>query len=507
MPPIYIFAFFPYLRTGKPVRYNGIVFKKSDDIADMPEDAKQHFEILKSLFFLKDNYLLKNTTYALHVFMDAREDQQYFSNLREFQTIIAYLYSAPRGQYNDLFLKSEHASLYWFVPKDIFPSLVQESWETEVEQVSATPYPQPNSYDQVPGYDVYRDGQFITWATQGTRIYPPIASIAVNRSQDLAADLERSSHRSRPIIQYFNDPSRKRTARDRQLLRAIEWYNKANEGERDEQQSVLNLAIAFEALLNLQSEVHNKTQRFVESIGLLLGKIPRLVSWASQFYDARSDIVHEGSTERLHFIAADDLTKINASMLNQIRYKPLTAYGRQIFQLCLNTIITGAQLADDIRLSSQLTTNAERIARICKTLNDSEGSSVDRIMATYEDIEDLAEYQHQSEAGLTSKALIGVAKLMASQYLATNPEDSANLLAQINNLATATSDHSQLGAVKMLIDIFNAPPQLTQSASSYSYPSTRYIMASLLKVVWHYTFMDYYSLEREERERTSIKPV
>ena len=64
-PPIYAFAFFPYLRTSADIRYREITLKNSDDETGIPEQARQDFALLKNLFFLRDNYRLRHTTYAL----------------------------------------------------------------------------------------------------------------------------------------------------------------------------------------------------------------------------------------------------------------------------------------------------------------------------------------------------------------------------------------------------------------------------------------------------------
>jgi hypothetical protein len=87
------------------------------------------------------------------------------------------------------------------------------------------------------------------------------------------------------------------------IFSAIRWFNGSSRETIDHHEAILNLSTAFEALLALpQSE---KTDRLVDSISLLLGRVPRLDSWAQQFYDTRSKIVHEGTAQQLHFIIKD----------------------------------------------------------------------------------------------------------------------------------------------------------------------------------------------------------
>ncbi len=121
--------------------------------------------------------------------------------------------------------------------------------------------------------------------------------------------------------------------------------------------------IAFEALLSLP--IDEKTNRLTDAIPLLLGRTPRLDIWVRQFYNARSSIIHEGHTRQLRFVATDS-KKISEEPL----YRSLPSYGRQIFQLCLGTLLTGAELAESAGLEEQLITNQERFEKICMILKD-----------------------------------------------------------------------------------------------------------------------------------------
>jgi len=82
---------------------------------------------------------------------------------------------------------------------------------------------------------------------------------------------------------------------------ALKWYNRSNSINVSDETALLHLAIAFESLLSLE-QAPQITQRFKESVRLLVGPVPKLESWADQFYDARSRIVHEGSGTDLVFL-------------------------------------------------------------------------------------------------------------------------------------------------------------------------------------------------------------
>ena len=120
--------------------------------------------------------------------------------------------------------------------------------------------------------------------------------ITLYESQDLASDLraftEEPHHRLLPALLNQNA-----TETSTRVLTAIRWYNRTNARSSDDSEATLYLAVAFETLLALPKDA--KTDRFVDAVSLLLGRVARLDVWAEQFYSARSDVAHEGRTERL----------------------------------------------------------------------------------------------------------------------------------------------------------------------------------------------------------------
>jgi hypothetical protein len=140
----------------------------------------------------------------------------------------------------------------------------------------------------------------------------------------------------------------------------------------DDSTSIVNLAIAFEALLGLPYD--QKTNRLADSISLLLGRIPRLDIWAYQFYDVRSQIVHGGFSEQLCFVAIDSKDKKPGPT-----YQSLLSYGRRIFQLCLGTLLCGSELSENAGLKETFYTNEERLQDILKIFSDSKKTINDRL--------------------------------------------------------------------------------------------------------------------------------
>ena len=72
------------------------------------------------------------------------------------------------------------------------------------------------------------------------------------------------------------------------LLTSLNWYNRTLLSDIDDDITLVNLSIAFECLLGLE-QGNKVTERFKETVNVLLGGFPRLDSWLSQFYHARSE--------------------------------------------------------------------------------------------------------------------------------------------------------------------------------------------------------------------------
>ena len=149
----------------------------------------------------------------------------------------------------------------------------------------------------------------------------------MNRSQDLYHDLYEDDCGAQPqrFPWHFGRPGRKSTPRDRQLLTAIRWYNRASTESSDGQLTVVHLAIAFEALLICREKTASHS---------VSRKLSRFCAVA--FQDSRAGhnslrcaLQHcsQGDFDRLRFFGTDDYKNPSAD----VAYRPLAAYGRQIF--------------------------------------------------------------------------------------------------------------------------------------------------------------------------------
>jgi len=334
------------------------------------------------------------------------------------------------------------------------------------------------------------------WVTDDSRIFPPAVSLWLNIFQDLGAEFNHrlaDSDIYRPVIEYFATQNSDMVFRQR-ILTALSWYNKSIRIDIDESEALVNLAIAFESLLDLERG-NNLTTRFKEAVGLLAGDIGRLDSWLTQFYNARSDIVHKGQSRHLMFISTNDPKKDIGKL--ELEYRSLVSYGRQIFRVCAATILTGAKLANKLNLPSLLITNQERFERIYQALTEKDRDPGDRILATNQDVYDIENYRFVPEKGLKIDLLISVAKLMIKRYLETNPDIDAGLTAQMQLLtSTKSSDHHT--ALSLINSIQDSMKQ-NRGFETDIQSDLRSIVAALLESIWGYTFMYFYYLEDKKR--------
>lgn len=408
------FAFFPYLKTSGPVLYRSLTIRRSDDSTDLPPDAVRHLETLRAMFFLRDHLRIQNVSYAFHTSSEDFSASEFTQQLLEFQALARFIYSMPHPTFGDPFLRYEHASLYLFQPKQVLKSLLVNDHNVEV-----LPEAQGLEFDsrsEIEGYEGRLNNQSYFWVTRGSRIFPPAVSLWLNISQDLSTDFNYRLSGSRlygPVVGYFAARKESDNLSER-ILTALTWYNRSIGIDTDESVALVNLAIAFESLLDLEAG-EKVTERFKEAVSLLVGDVPRLDSWLTQFYEARCQIVHKGRSANLMFVATDNVKK--PFERPELEYRSLVSYGRQIFQVCVATMLTGSQIAERLKLASLLVTNQQRLERICQTLSKGDGSPTDRIAAASQDVHDVETYRFVAEKGLKAEQLIGTAKLMIQQYL------------------------------------------------------------------------------------------
>ncbi len=317
----YTFAFFPYLQTSRPITFKDIKISSSDDPSTLPANAIPHLQKLSKMFFWRDHIRIKKMLFAFQCSDDHLSNSDFTKRLIEFQAMICYFYSSPHPITGDPFFAYENSSLYLLQPKRVYDSLIRGDLNADVlPDARELTF---NEWGERDGYEGRLNNRAYFWVTDGSRIFPPTPTIQRNYSQDLAEQMELigQSEISRPLAEYLFSKRRNDSFGDR-ILTSITWYNKSLRNDIEESEALVNLAIAFESLLDLDRG-DKITDRFKDAVRMIVRDVDRLDSWVHQFYRARSDIVHEGQSSNLMFLATDEPDKAKNPQLFKIRLPSL----------------------------------------------------------------------------------------------------------------------------------------------------------------------------------------
>lgn len=490
--PKHALVIFPYLKTSEPFVYQHLAFYPSIAIPDEHGAASEDISLTTRMFFLRDGFRIRSLTYAIIQLSDGEVEDEDLKAVNELRALLAYLYSSPHRTFGNTFLSSDHSSAFIFKPKPVSVHLLKD--DKLCEPIEDFGYPDPDKRGEIPGYEVVRDQKSIMWVAPGSRIYPPTRSFQLNLSQDIAVDLKRATNRDwrQSLVSIFDQGFLSDDLRQR-IFTALSWYNRANAIDIEDDVALINLAVAFEALLSLE-QGPRLTDRFRQAVSVLISGVPRLDSWLVQFYKARSIIVHTGRIEDLRFMAVDTPKKEAASVK---RYRSLVADGRQVFQLSLETILYGAKMASDIRLSSKLYTNQERFEEICKILS-TESLSVDhRFEAIRSNVEDASRYRFIGETGLKLETLVSASRLISDSFLEGGYKSPAELVTLIADLSTSPKDDEYFMALTAISKIHEFhTTEYEKWEKDNMYIDELKTLLVLIDVVWNYTFLHFYWISR-----------
>lgn len=491
----YSYAVFPYLKTSNDVSIGQLTFRSTCSTNELTTKQANHLNDIASMLFLQDNLRIKSASYALIPFIDMNNPEPEIEQLKNIQAVVAYCYASPRHEFGDIFLSPEHASMVIFSPGRVFKSLVYPSFN--VEEIHNSSKPVADHRGEIDGYSGLYNFKHHFWVTKDSHLYGPKPCLALNISQDLSLDLARAE-KSRCDYQLLCDLLRKPiTKTSKRVFTALQWFNSANSVENDSAAAIVDLTTAFESLMKLPSD--QKSDRLIDSISLLLGRIPRLNIWVKQFYDARSQIVHEGYSQRLEFIATNSIKNSKGQ-----KYQSLLSYGRQIFQLCLGTLLTGAELAEKSGLEEKFITNEERFQEICRILNNNEIEIRERLEKIFPIVKAIDQYRYVPESNLKLETMIGATRLAAKTLLENNGEISIKLKSSLSQLINAkrTLDHfTELDALRKLEKTFKEEDIHTDNNCQQS-------VRKLIEIVWGYTFMHYFWIKKNllnDTKDTNIK--
>jgi hypothetical protein len=483
---------FPFLKTLDPVSIGEISFRSTDDLIGLSKDDARFVSEISEMLFLQNNLRIRSASYALIPFIDLQRISTPLIELERIQAVVAYCYAKTSSVFDDPFLSYEHASLAIFSPGSVPVPLVNPAHHTiALETRDALSKDEQLS---IAGYSGLYNFKQHFWAAKGSRLYPPVPHISLNISQNLSRDI--AEYHRWPEYRLLERVTKVRLSTvEERVFTGIKWFNAANSSLISEESAIVNLSIAFESLLGLPDDA--KTDRLIDAVSLLLGRLPRLDVWVHQFYKVRSEIVHEGRTQSLKFIASDSKKK---SQAEAPIYRPLLLYGRQIFQYCVGTLLFGASLSEEGGLEEKFVTNQERFVEICKVLEDDALDASKRFELVVEKVFAADRYRFIQESGLTIEALLGAARAAAKALISCGGAGDPSLKAVLDNLITAnrSADHfEQLDAIHEVVGI---PQKPVHSGSNAGPMSPIAITLSIIDMVWSYSFLHYFSVKKSREK-------
>jgi hypothetical protein len=445
----------PYLKTTERVVVRGIPFWPSQDLETnhaIDDDSKAHLRLLFSMFFLQNEIRIQNMIYThLDVEINPGEPSDILSRLREACILIGFFYSSPHFPGGDPFLLREHADLHIFSATKVSKFLLGQ-----VDESPTSTHQNSLQSNEVEGYEGLLNWHSHHWVADGSRIYPSLPHFWLNFSQDISHDLGLLEHRSHSLsLHYFMN---RQDAVDEKtkwrIFTALEWYNRSCSGQISQEVSLVHLATAFESLFNLP-QGPDLTDRFKESVMLLLGRIPRLDSWIDQFYKARSKVLHEGNWPHMAFYAADSeaYKAILKGKQEGVVYRSLAAYGRRIFRICLQTILAGALASEETGLASLFFHNQERLVTICHQISRNDIEPIEKLKQVSQTILDLHEYWLESENITDLKSVLGTGVLLIKVFLESKPQlpnEVEQSLLSIVNMKSDLDEYEQFMLFKNL---------------------------------------------------------
>ena len=263
------FIILPYATISRPLTVSGITFRSSDDLDGLDKDAVAHINTLCKLFYLNETLRLNRMIYHYST-EDTRPSYplfrrkvwhasiclKYFARTQNPPSPLPSTYSGPTDH-----PEIEIAEMFLFSPiyltaSHYFPQHPQEN------VVYTGSEPEDSYQRMLPGYGGVKLGpEGVGFSIGPTgRIYTPSLALDSHLSFrygiDLAAAIyDALSHGSKWAIKAFMaSDSEELTDLEKRVFKALDWYNQSCEYGIHPYKSLVFLAIAFEALLNLEWE-------------------------------------------------------------------------------------------------------------------------------------------------------------------------------------------------------------------------------------------------------------
>ncbi|MGE0743280.1 MAG: hypothetical protein AB7O98_18240 [Hyphomonadaceae bacterium] len=425
------------------------------------------------MLFAKDDLRVNSASYAVVPWIKPSEPGPELECLIQLRAVVAYLYSQPHDVFDNIFLTPEDCSLIVVSPDRVSEFLVRPHHHT-TPVGSQRERPPADQHHNLEGYAGYFNLSQPFWLEAGSRIYPPVPHITLNISQDLASDIRAFGSAESSVglvLDLLQEPEDQTLTH---IFTALHWYNFANEQAAGPDRALLNLAIAFEALLMLPRDA--KTDRFVDAVSLLLGRTDRIDVWARQFYDARSRVAHEGRGRELHYYHEARGGKVGA---RDGRAAPLMFYGRQIFRMCVATLMTGSVLARRGDLRQKLTAHTERLTAICSGMRGT-GSARERLAAIAEHVAALRRYVFLASGQFQIPEMLGAARTVAAAIIELGESFAAEADALVAECAAPKNGRSDLEQLQTIRSLHDALQKLNKGAFS----EEMWLLDDLVYFIW-----------------------
>ena|ERR1700685_2754587 len=485
---LFSIAIFPYLKTSGPVQFGPHIFRSTDDLEGLSEVQAAAVTEVTRMLYTQNNARVRSASYAVIPPLHVSGVLQVPEVLKRMHTLIAYLYGTTNDPFGDPFLGYECATLLVLTPGRVSRFLIESEHHTILDEPLAIGW--DNNF--APGYDGMLNFTKPFWVVAGSRLYPQVPHITLNISQDLAADCGRflQGGTGYELVRLLTDDARHIGER---LFTALSWYNATNRAEVSEGEALVNLAIAFESLLDLPTA--EKTDRFVDSVSLLLGRVPRLNDWVRQFYDARSKVAHEGKLSQGRFTIPRP-----GKQSEHLVYHPLLVFGREIFRLCVAAITHGAYLAESRDIAAKLKANSEPFEELCRVLDEGSMSDAKRALEIRRLVGEINRYRFVGESGLSVALIIGAVQRAAEGLLNLQIPLTRLEQGQLSKFASVRTKNA-LAALEALSELhsFAASQQPTQIAEP------ELTVCQLVDIAWMYTFQTYFRLKEIDDEKIRKK--
>jgi Apea-like HEPN len=481
---LFSIAMFPYLKTFETIQIGPYLFRSTDDLEGLSEAQSTAVSEVTAMLYAQNNLRVRSASYAvipqIHVFGVIQIPEV----LKRLHSFITYMYGTPNEQFGDPFLRVECATLLVLTPNRVPRFLIEPEHHTILDD----PLDIAWDNDHAPGYDGMLDLTEPFWVVKGSRIYPPVQHITLNISQNLAADCNQflAQGTGYELVHLLTDD--KRHTADR-VFTALNWYNATNRAGVSESEALVHLAIAFESLLDLPTG--EKTDRFVDSVSLLLGRVPRLKDWVRQFYDARSQVAHQGKLAQGRFVI-----QRSGKPSQHLVYHPLLVFGREIFRLCVAAITHGAFLAESRDIAAKLKTNGERFEELCAVLEAGPMSDPKQALEVQRLVSEINRYRFVGESGLAVALIIGTVQRAAKNLLSLNTTLAVLDQAELSKFAEVKTKN-EFAALEILMGFHSHPP----SSKVKELPELELIVWQLIDIAWMYTFQSYFRMQRHEEEK------